>query len=444
MFPGLPHIFKKHNVPADIRTLLLLKKSMNANLVRTLGDIYLVLKGLVVKEPSMIAPFTMAFYDYFLKVDILSGETLEEAIARSEAFKDWKEKLKLNENLPENIPEKTLVDNFLNEIHLTSYDIKSIIDGQDILDKDNPDLSDDQNSNDDKIEERMLKAADYNDISLQELLERMKRVAEQQKGKHKGGSHWIGQGGISPYGNKGAAAGGIKVGGQGGSKMARAVIGDSKYYPVDLDQKLSDNNIDAALAALKGVFDESAYKTLDIDSTIKNGLKRGGLFLPEEKEVIHEKLKTILMVDNGGFSMDIHIKAVTSLFKKMKTRFAHDLETYYFHNTIYNYICTDERRTDRISIDRILAKDPDYSVFIIGDAAMAPYELNQNSINHWLQISNKFKKIAWLNPDPISSWKYSHTVEVLSSIFPMYPLTPKGIEKAVVAMNKTNNRIKPR
>ena len=439
MFPGLPHIFKSHGVPADVRTLLLLRKSMENGLVHTLGDVYLVLKGIIVKGPDMIGPFTIAYYDYFLSVDFQPGENLEEAITRSSAFQAWKDTFLEAEKQfdPDDI--RGLVNRFLDEVHLTTYDIREILDGKDILAGDNADLADmaDRQTGSGKDGPRRLdKAADYRNIDLEELLKRMEKVARQQRDRHAGGSHWIGTGGISAYGHSGAAAGGIRVGGQGGGRMARMVMDDPRYFPVDLDQQLSDNNVDAALAALKGVVEESATKMLDIPNTIKNGLKRGGLFLPEEKDVISEKMQVILMIDNGGFSMDVHIRKVTGLFRKMKTRFAHDLEVYYYHNTIYNYIYANERRTERIPIDRLLAKNPEYSVFIIGDAAMAPYELSSASLQHWHDLKEKFKKIAWLNPDPIRSWPFSHTVGVLGGIIPMYPLTPHGIEEAVVNMNK--------
>lgn len=409
---------------------------MEAGLAVTLGDVYLILKALVVKTPSMIGPFTLAFYDYFLSVDVLAAENLEEAIIHSEAFRLWKDLIPKDEKSDEEVSVNSMIDRFLDEVHLTTYDIRNIIEGKDILDKDNPDMKDSPGRRRVNREGDIKNGADYRDISLEELLKRMERVAKQQRDKHEGGSHWIGTGGISAYGHSGAAPGGIRVGGRGGGRMARMVLDDPRYFPVDLDQILSDNNTDAALAALKGVFEESATKALDIPNTIKNGLKRGGIFLPEEKEIISQKMQIILMIDNGGFSMDIHIKSVTELFKKMKTRFAHELETFYFHNTLYNYIFTNERRTERITLNRFLAKDPEYSVFIIGDAAMAPYELSQSSLKHWMDIKNKFKKIAWLNPDPKSSWDYSHTVDLIRSIIPMYPLTPKGIEKAVVHMNK--------
>ena len=49
-------------------------------------------------------------------------------------------------------------------------------------------------------------------------MQRMEEVMKQQQSKHSGGSHWVGTGGISPYGHGGAAKDGIRVGGSGGGK----------------------------------------------------------------------------------------------------------------------------------------------------------------------------------------------------------------------------------
>jgi hypothetical protein len=63
MFESLPAKFKSYGLPADVRTLLLLRKSMEKGLVNTLGDIFLVLKNILVKEPNKIGPFSKAYYD---------------------------------------------------------------------------------------------------------------------------------------------------------------------------------------------------------------------------------------------------------------------------------------------------------------------------------------------------------------------------------------------
>ncbi|MDX1629694.1 MAG: hypothetical protein R3345_13400, partial [Fulvivirga sp.] len=421
MFSSLPERFRSHGLKADVRTLLLLRKAMQKGLVKTLGDVYHVLKGIIVREPADIGPFTKAYYEYFLHVPVKPGETLEDAILRSETFQKWK--TQFLDEADRDISDEELVNTFLDEVHLTSYDIKKVVSGKEIWDKDNPDQEDkDAIDPDQEPAEKVLdKMADYSELSLEELLERMEKVREQQRSKHSGGSHWIGTGGISPYGHGGAAKNGIRVGGQGGGKMARKVMGDKNYFPVDRDALLSDDNVDAALASIKGVIEESAIEKLDVPKTIKSGLRRGGLFIPELSSEKNEELKVIVLIDNGGYSMSPYVKSVQHLFRKMKTRFAHDLEVYYFHNTIYDYIYLDEQRTKSIAIDQLLSHNKAYSVFFIGDAAMAPYELDSVSIASIKAIVQKFKKCVWLNPEPLKYWPYTYTIQVMKQLVPMFP-----------------------
>ncbi len=436
MFDSLPHYFRKHKLSADVRTLLMLRKAMDKGLVRTLGDLFIVLRGLITTSPKDYGPFSTAFYEYFLDVDIKKGEKLESALARSKAFQDWKKDFygEDDEQWP-NLQE--MVDQYLDQVHLTSFDIQKILSGQDILNEDNPNQTDDDREEEFGEGQRDIDtAADYRDIPLEEILKRMEQVAQQQRRRHEGGDHWIGAYGRSPYGHSGAAFGGVRVGGSGGGKMARRVINNFNYYPVDTKAILSDDNINAALASLKGIEDETAEKELDIEKTIKEGLKQGGIFLPYEKEKIYNKVQVVVMIDNGGFSMHPYIKTVTKLFSKMKLRFTHDFKVYYYHNTIYGGAYSDARRRDFVPLEKILQLDKNYSVFIIGDADMAPYELTQSSQEGWQELKKRFKRIAWLNPMHQRVWSMSTTVNWIRNVIPMFTLTPDGIEKAVELMNK--------
>jgi len=435
MFQSLPQHFREYKLNADVRTLMLLRRSMEKGLVNTLGDLYLVLKGLVTNSPKDYGPFTTAFYKYFLDIEIKRGEGLDSAIMRSEIFKNWKEKKLLDLRQVEAPDMRELIDQFLNEVHISTYDIKKLLSGEDILNKDNPDQTDSPGA-DDNTPGRVELGADYSGFTLEELLERMQQVAKQQQRKHRGGDHWIGQFGRSPYGNSGAAKNGIRVGGAGGGKMARKVIGDKNFYPVDTKVALDDNNIDVALSFLKGIEDETAELQLDIPQTIKEGVKQGGLFLPYQKEKIEHKVQVILLIDNGGWSMSPYIRSVTKLFSKMKRRFAHDLKTYYFHNTIYGGAYSDPQRSKFEPMEKILLNDKNYSVFIIGDADMAPYELSDRSMNDWRELEERFSRIAWMNPLDHRYWPGSMTVSILRKVFKMYPLSPYGIELAVQMMNR--------
>ena len=87
-------------------------------------------------------------------------------------------------------------------------------------------------------------------------------------------------------------------------------------------------------------------------------------------------------------------------------------------------------------MDKILSKDPNYRIFIIGDASMAPYELNNMSMRTYKKLKDKFKRVAWLNPEPEKYWRHTYTINVINKMLSMYALTPKGIENAVRDMNK--------
>ena len=80
--------------------------------------------------------------------------------------------------------------------------------------------------------------------------------------------------------------------------------------------------------------------------------------------------------------------------------------------------------------------DKNYSIFVIGDADMAPYELTSESVRNWTELSERFKRMVWMNPLNQRFWAGSMTVNTLRQIIPMFPLSPKGVEDAVKLMNK--------
>ena len=136
--------------------------------------------------------------------------------------------------------------------------------------------------------------------------------------------------------------------------------------------------------------------------------------------------------------MSPYVDAVKKLFSKMKRRFAHDLKTYYFHNTLYGGAYKDGLRTHNSfeHLDKLCEMDKNYAVFIIGDADMGPYELSPSSMAAWQALKDRFERIIWLNPMEIKYWEHSMTVSLLRSVFDMFPLSPYGIEKGVELMNK--------
>ena len=288
---------------------------------------------------------------------------------------------------------------------------------------------------------------DYSQIPFEELMERMRKVAERQRTAHRGGSHWIGTEGISPYGHSGSGLNGIRVGGKGYAGTARKVLGTPEYFHVDTGAPLNDDSMDAALQALKHLIDQHQETKLDVEKTVENTGRNAGILFPYFMKEKLDQTQVLLLLDNGGNSMRIHIRQVQQLFSKIKRRFTHDLKVYYFHNTIYDHVYEDEVRRKPFPLRKLLEYSPDYKVFVVGDAHMAPHELlsphgaiesreesETPSIENWQALKQHFPHLAWINP--IGEGYWNHTVaSVIQQFIPMEPFTIRGLVNAVQKMN---------
>jgi hypothetical protein len=451
MFTSFPQTLKRYGLKADVRTIGELYHCMSRGLVTSLGDLFDIGKILVVKGKRDVAPYTLAFFDYFLGIETKNAKTLDEAVANSVAFKTWLDRyLEQTGKTQWDFNEAELVEKFLDDVLRSSSaeEIARRFAGQDIMDQDNPDMEDlggDEGGGRSPFADAL---ADYRNIDIDEILRRMERVARQQKNPHSGGSHWIGTDGISPYGHGGRGVGGVRIGGAGRGKVARKVLGDPEYYPVMLDKVLTDDTIDVALASLKNIADSHVDFKLDIEKTIEEGVRKGGIFVPYLKPITEDRVQVMLFIDNGGYSMRPYAHAVSALFLKMKRRFTHDLKIYFFHNSIYDRVYTDEFRRDPVPLHKIMQNDPSHRLFVVGDADMAPHELLSRygsiepreeceipSIELLAQIAQRFSRAAWLNPIPPRAWPMT-TADYIMRLMKMFPLTPRGISQAVEYMNR--------
>ena len=79
-------------------------------------------------------------------------------------------------------------------------------------------------------------------------------------------------------------------------------------------------------------------------------------------------------MDNGGSSMLPFAPLCRNMVAGLKKELR-NIKEFYFHNTIYEDLFTNERFTERITLDRFLQENPRSLLIFIGDAAMAPSEL---------------------------------------------------------------------
>jgi len=283
-----------------------------------------------------------------------------------------------------------------------------------------------------------------NKLTPEELIEYFKERLKEQTEEHHGGSKWIGTGGYSPVGHSGYHPGGMRVGGSSGSKSAVKVAMDRRYKDYSLSGPLTHAMVGEALKRLRHLIPHGPKDQVDIDETIYQTMKNGGEIEIVFDRALRDRLKVILAIDNGGWSMDPYVSVVQTLFDYAGAQFK-DLKTFFFHNTIYSNLWEDPARYKKPQrVEEFARFDPQTRLIIIGDASMAPYELfaSDGSIHieersglpsiECLQfLAKTFPKSVWLNPVPASTWHYTRTIGEIRSIFPMFELTIDGLEEAI-------------
>jgi uncharacterized protein with von Willebrand factor type A (vWA) domain len=285
----------------------------------------------------------------------------------------------------------------------------------------------------------------------EKLMETLKKRLEEQKGRHQGGSKWIGTGGTSPYGAYGYNPEGIRIGQEGSRNRSAVKVWDQREYQnLDDQVELGTRNIKIALRRLRRFARDGAPEELDLDNTIASTARKAGMLDILMRPERHNKVKVLLFFDIGG-SMDDHIKLCEEMFSAAKTEFKH-MEYFYFHNCLYDYVWKDNRRrhSERTPTTDILHKyGHDYKLIFVGDATMSPYEILQpgGSIEYandeagavWLRrMLDTYPKAIWLNPEPEQLWPYRQSIAVIREIMEsrMYPITIEGLERAMRYLSK--------
>ncbi|MCC7082125.1 MAG: VWA domain-containing protein [Burkholderiales bacterium] len=283
------------------------------------------------------------------------------------------------------------------------------------------------------------------------LMETLKKRLEEQKGRHQGGSKWIGTAGTSPFGAYGYNPEGIRIG-QNESRNRRAVkVWDKREYKNYDDQvEIGIRNIKVALRRLRKFAREGAADELDLDDTVRSTARNAGWLDLKMVPERHNAVKVLLFLDVGG-SMDDHVKVCEELFSAARTEFKH-LDHYYFHNFLYERVWKDNRRrfNEKIPTWDVMHKyGHDYKLVVVGDATMSPYEITYpgGSVEHtnpeagavWLtRMLEVYEHAVWINPQPEAHWPYHESIEITRQLMGgrMYGLTIDGLDRAMRALSK--------
>jgi len=378
-------------VPASVKEFLTLIAALDRGVVSgSVDDFYVLSRATLVKDEAYFDRFDLAFSAYFKGVAAIPDALVKDIPA------EWLRKL-AERNLSEE--EKRLVES------LGGWD---------------------------------------------KLMETLRQRLEEQKGRHQGGSKWIGTAGTSPFGAYGYNPEGVRIG-QDRSRNRRAVkVWDQREFrDYDADRELGVRNIKLALRRLRRFARTGAPEVLDLPDTIRCTARNAGWLDLKIVPELHNAVKVLLFLDVGG-SMDDHIRMVEELFSAARTEFK-NLEHFYFHNCVYESVWKDNHRRHREripTVDVLRKYGHDYKAIFVGDAAMSPYELEQpgGSVEHWNDEAGRvwlerllraWPRAAWLNPVPEDHWGWTATTENIRRIFDgrMYPVTLAGLEGAMKSLS---------
>ncbi|BEV14708.1 VWA domain-containing protein [Herbaspirillum sp. DW155] len=380
---------KQAGVPASIKEFLTLLEAMDKQVISpSLDEFYYLSRLTLVKDEAHFDKFDRAFGAYFKGIDTLFEK-------RPEIPLEWLVRQLQRELTPE---QKAAIEKF-------GYD---------------------------------------------KLMDRLKQLLEEQKERHEGGSKWIGTGGVSPFGHGGYNPEGIRIGGKGGQRSAVKVWEEREYQDYDGERELGTRNIKVALRRLRRFAREGLDEELALDDTIRATASNAGYLdirmQPERKN----KIKVLMLFDVGG-SMDDHIARTEELFSAARTEFK-NMEFFYFHNCVYDYLWKNNRRrhAERFPTWDVLRKyTPDTKLIFVGDATMSPYEImqpggaveynNAEAGAEWLQrFTSSFPHFVWLNPEPEGVWQYRQSITLIRQLMNgrMFPLTMNGLEGAMRLLSK--------
>lgn len=390
MFINFFYQLKDLGIPVSPTAFLTLHKALNSGLISSLETFYTASRCILVKSERYFDLFDQVFAHHFQGADLPETEDIElDAIAR----------MLLNEWLKDS---KTLAD---------------II----------------------GIDESAL-----NRLTPEELIEYFKARLADQSGSHHGGKKWIGTGGTAPVGHSGFNPGGMRAGGVSQNRSAVKVAMERRYKDYSLSGPLTQAMVGEALKRLRNLVPAGPKDQVNIDATIYETMKNAGEIEIVFDRDLKDRLKVILAIDNGGWSMDAYIPVVQTLFDYARAQFK-DLKTYFFHNTIYDNLWEDPARFRKPQpVDHFARFDPQTRLFIVGDASMAPYELMAADGSIYLEertgkpslerlefLAQTFPHSVWLNPVAPRMWNYTQTIKSIRNIFPMFELSIEGLEGAV-------------
>jgi uncharacterized protein with von Willebrand factor type A (vWA) domain len=397
MFVDFFYLLKKVGIPVSPTSFLRLQKALSMGLINSVDDLYTAARAILVKSERYFDLYDQVFAHRFQGVELKEPDQFELSEVARALLEEW---------------------------------LKNPKELADLLG---------------------IKEEDLGKLTPEELIQYFLDRLKEQTEAHHGGGKWIGTGGTSPVGHSGYHPGGMRLGGVSRNKSAVKVAMERRYRDYSIEGPFTESQMGEALKRLRNMVPHGPKNKVNIEKTIYETMKNCGEIEIVFDRSLKDRLKIILAIDNGGWSMEPYVGLIQTLFNYARAQFK-DLKTFFFHNTIYDYLWEDPpRRSKPFPVAELVRLDPETRFIIVGDASMAPYELlatdgsiyvgersGKPSYMKLQFIAKTFSRSVWLNPVSVWEWPYTRTVTQIQEIFPMFELTLDGLEKAVTHLMRKN------
>jgi uncharacterized protein with von Willebrand factor type A (vWA) domain len=390
MFVPFFYNLRESGIPVTPTAFLRLQKALCLGLITSLDDFYIVARTLLVKSERDFDVYDQVFAEFFIGIERRTAEgiTLDDSV-------------------------RALLDEWL---------------------KDPAELAGSLG-----LSEEQLRRMSGEEL-VRYFLDRLK----DQDDAHHGGRKWIGTGGVSPVGHSGFRPGGMRIGGASRNRSAIKVAMERRYKDYSRSAPLTHAQMGEALKRLRRLVPAGPKDVVSVDKTIYQTMRNAGEIEIVFDRRLADRLKVLLLIDNGGWSMDPYVDTVQTLFHYARSQFR-DLSIRYFHNTVTDRVwCDPQRRTRPETVEDLVRRDPETRLIFVGDASMAPEELlavngsiaieyrqKQPSIERLKLLANTFRHAAWFNPIPVSLWDHGETITLIRRMIPMFELNLAGLDKGV-------------
>src|SRR6201998_1563959 len=205
-------------VPVTLREYLTLMEALDADLAeQTVENFYYLSRAALVKDARTLDTFDRVFGSVFKGL-----ESLLDAMDKAEIPEEWLKKL----------AEKYLTEEEKKQIESMGWD---------------------------------------------KLMETLAKRLEEQKGRHQGGSKWIGTAGTSPFGAHGYNPEGIRIGQEKNRNFRAVKVWDRREFRnLDDTIELGTRNIKIALRRLRKFARTGAPDELDLPGTVRSTAHNAG------------------------------------------------------------------------------------------------------------------------------------------------------------------------